>query len=104
MRIFDAPQDRLQFVQHCCRIRRAFWQKIFWRDFRFVNADDILNPDLHLSLIERRLAAHSYEIVLAKAASQIFRALPHLGFDLTAPIKKLEREITATVLGNALML
>ena len=82
----------------------AFRQKIFRGDFRFIHTNNILNPDLHFPLIERRLATYAYEIVFVKAAAQVFGALPHFGLDLAAPIEKLEGEITAAVFGDAVML
>ena len=80
----------MKFFQHAFRIEGAFRQKVFRRDLRFIDAQDILYTDLHFSLIERRLSAHADEIILIESPAQVIGAVPHPGFDLAAAVDQPE--------------
>ena len=100
MGIFHAAENRLQFFKHGCWIESTLGQKILRRDFRLVDAYDILHTQLHLALVKCRLSAHPDKIILVETAPEIVGALPHPRFDLAALVDQLKRQITVAGLGH----
>ena len=100
MGIFHGAKNGLQLFEHGCWIESALGQKILRRDFRLVDAHNILHAQLHLALVKRRLAAHPDKIILVEAAPEIVGALPYPRFDLAALVDQLKRQITVAGLGH----
>ena len=104
MGIFHVSQDRHELLGHLVRIGLTADQEILRGRLAFIDAGDILNPDLHPALVKRALTAHAHEVIPVKGPAELFRPLPHPRLDLAAAIHELESQVAAPVLGHAMVL
>ncbi len=93
MGIADAADDGAQFILHLQGVTLGSRQEVGKVHFPIVDTLQAVDGELHAVVIQAHLAAHAYEVILAKRVGHFLHVVPHLGVYFAGLVHQHERQV-----------